>query len=424
MGKDEQNETNNPFAQLTLSKFPNKSNTDEKLSSEKFNQEKYKKIINPQKKNALSSVKASVLVASADNEDSLFFANMSNVQKLSHAPKEGKKHKSTKTKQNCVVQNQELKKSPLSDEEEFSQAFSGAANTIGFNSTQRIKETELKTTQNLPKELNFVTERKIEKALTIKGDMNVETPFDVPAAFAQSPSSQKSQYDASMAEKMPAYVADFKTNHKQEVADLNQNANNNENSHVDELNLFFSAVSDVKTLHGKGRDIIPEPISTPPALAPIVSPLQGFMDEKLEFAMHANDDYIEAHVLGLDLMTVGKLQARQNHPEAHIDLHGLHSEQAYDNLIAFFRNAYHRGLRTLLVVTGKGNNSINGTPVLRTKAQEWFTQDPFRRVILAFCTAKIEDGGSGALYVLIRKQKKDYGTIQWDIKPTDPDFFL
>lgn len=192
----------------------------------------------------------------------------------------------------------------------------------------------------------------------------------------------------------------------------------------EELNDFYKAMQDVKALEGKGREIIPcvkENALTPP---PVVNPLQEFMDGKLEFTLSATEDYIEGHIVGIDLMTVGKLQNRQYSPEAHIDLHGLNAEQAYHNLIAFFRNSYQRGLRTVLVVTGKGKNSINGMPVLRSKVQEWFTKDPFRRVILAFCTAKQEDGGTGALYVLIRKQKKNYGKVHWDLMPTDSDLFL
>lgn len=192
----------------------------------------------------------------------------------------------------------------------------------------------------------------------------------------------------------------------------------------EELEDFYKAMQDVKALEGKGREIIPcikENTLTPP---PVVNPLQEFMEGKLEFALSATKDYIEGHIVGIDLMTVGKLQNRQYSPEAHIDLHGLNAEQAYHNLIAFFRNSYQRGLRTVLVVTGKGKNSINGMPVLRNKVQEWFTKDPFRRVILAFCTAKQEDGGTGALYVLIRKQKKNYGKVYWDLVPTDSDLFL
>ncbi len=192
----------------------------------------------------------------------------------------------------------------------------------------------------------------------------------------------------------------------------------------EDLTEFYKAMQDVKSLEGKGREIIPcikENTLTPP---PVVNPMQEFMEGKLEFALSATEDFIEGHIVGIDLMTVGKLQNRQYSPEAHIDLHGLNAEQAYHNLIAFFRNSYQRGLCTVLVVTGKGKNSINGMPVLRNKVQEWFTKDPFRRVVLAFCTAKQEDGGTGALYVLIRKQKKNYGKVHWDLTPTDSDFFL
>lgn len=206
------------------------------------------------------------------------------------------------------------------------------------------------------------------------------------------------------------------------AVETKQEENQAEND--EDLNDFYKAMQDVKVLSGKGREIIPcikENTLTPP---PVVNPLQEFMEGKLEFTLCATEEYIEGHIVGIDLMTVGKLQNRQYSPEAHIDLHGLNAEQAYHNLIAFFRNSYQRGLRTVLVVTGKGKNSVNGMPVLRNKVQEWFTKDPFRRVILAFCTAKQEDGGTGALYVLIRKQKKNYGKIHWDLTPTDSDFFL
>ncbi len=218
-------------------------------------------------------------------------------------------------------------------------------------------------------------------------------------------------------------------NFKQDVLKVKQNKTDSPheseiNDEKKEINEFLKAVVDVKNLHKKGREVIQE-VVLPPIISPkITNPMQDFMEGKLEFAIHSTDQYVEGHVLGLDLMTLAKLQSRQYSPEAHIDLHGLNSMQAYNNLISFFRNSYHRGIRTVLIVTGKGKNSFNGTPILRSKVQEWFTKEPFKRVVLAFCSAKIEDGGAGALYVLIRKRKKDHGKIQWDICPTDPDFFL
>lgn len=192
----------------------------------------------------------------------------------------------------------------------------------------------------------------------------------------------------------------------------------------EESDAFYRAVTDVAPLAGKGRAVPPEPVPAPTPEIPAHNPLQDIVDGKVEFALSGTDEFMEGHVVGLDLLTVGKLQARQYSPEAHIDLHGLNSEQAFHQLVAFFRSAYHKGVRTALVVTGRGLNSPNGTPVLRCKVQQWFTQDPFRRVVLAFCTAKREDGGPGALYVLLRKYRKNSGKVRWDAMPADPDLFL
>lgn len=189
-------------------------------------------------------------------------------------------------------------------------------------------------------------------------------------------------------------------------------------------NDFFQALKDVKPLSGKGRVVTPEPPAPVPLRVSVSNSLQDLVDGKIEFAISGSEEFVEGHVVGLDLLTVGRLQARHYSPEAHIDLHGLNSEQAYQNLVGFFRSAYHKGVRTVLIVTGRGLNSPNGTPILRPKIQDWFVKEPFRRVVLAFCTAKQEDGGTGALYVLLRKYRKNAGKISWDIQPTDPDFFL
>lgn len=188
-----------------------------------------------------------------------------------------------------------------------------------------------------------------------------------------------------------------------------------------EDNVFFNAMQDVTPLSGKGRAVVAE---APAPVAPVqeaVNPLQDFMDGKLEFALAFTDEYVEGHVVGLDLMTVGKLQAGQFSPESHLDLHGMNAQQAFDALIGFFRAAYFKGQRTVLVVPGRGLNSPHGISILREKIQEWFTQDPLKRVILAFCTARPADGGAGALYVLLRKFRKGQGKICWERKPADPD---
>ncbi len=49
---------------------------------------------------------------------------------------------------------------------------------------------------------------------------------------------------------------------------------------------------------------------------------------------------------------------------------------------------------------GKGHGSLHKLPVLKTKVQGWLRQ---RDEVLAFCSARPVDGGTGAVYVLLKK---------------------
>jgi DNA-nicking Smr family endonuclease len=186
---------------------------------------------------------------------------------------------------------------------------------------------------------------------------------------------------------------------------------------MDEKELFSQAMLGVERISTKGRDVQPqvEPKSLPPQKDG--DPLRDFMEGKIEFSLEFTNEFIEGHVLGLDSKTINKLRAGQFSPEAHIDLHGLSAEAARDAMLVFFRSAYHKGLRTVLLVPGRGLNSPNGLGVLRIRVQEWLTQDPLKRVVLAFCTAQPRHGGAGALYVLLRKFRKSNGKIRWDRVP-------
>lgn len=189
----------------------------------------------------------------------------------------------------------------------------------------------------------------------------------------------------------------------------------------EEETAFARAMRDVAPLSGKGRAVVPEtPPPAPPAQAEIS--LQDFMDGKLEFALSLTGEYLEGHVVGLDETTMNKLRAGRYSPEAHLDLHGLNAMQAFQALLGFFRNAWHKGLRTVLVVPGRGRNSPDGIGVLRDKLQFWLTEEPFKRIVLAFCTAKPADGGAGSVYILLRKYRKK-GKIYWERTPADPDLF-
>lgn len=92
---------------------------------------------------------------------------------------------------------------------------------------------------------------------------------------------------------------------------------------------------------------------------------------------------------------------RQGHwPErAHLDLHGLRSDEARVALAAFVARAHALGLRCVRVVHGKGLGSAGQSAVLQTKVRSWLVQID---VVMAFVQASADAGGAGAVWVLLR----------------------
>lgn len=188
---------------------------------------------------------------------------------------------------------------------------------------------------------------------------------------------------------------------------------------IREQNEFELAMRSVQPLSGQGRRVAQKPLLRS-AILPREQTLEDFMAGRLEFEISSTDEYLEGHVTGLDELILNRLRAGQFSPEANLDLHGLNSEQAFETLKEFMRQSWLKNLRVVLIVTGRGHNSPQGQSVLRHKLQGWLTREPFKRVVLGFCTARPHDGGPGSIYVLLRRFRKK-GRIQWDRFYIDPD---
>ena len=87
----------------------------------------------------------------------------------------------------------------------------------------------------------------------------------------------------------------------------------------------------------------------------------------------------------------------------YLDLHGLGVDEALLETERFIAQASTRGLRHVLIVHGKGKGSPGGVPLVKNQLTEALCHKRFQRRVLAFCTARNIDGGSGAVYVLLRK---------------------
>jgi DNA-nicking Smr family endonuclease len=81
-----------------------------------------------------------------------------------------------------------------------------------------------------------------------------------------------------------------------------------------------------------------------------------------------------------------------------IDLHGMTQDEARGALAAFLADAAHHGRRCLRVIHGKGLGSGHRGPVLKSAVNRWLRR---HGAVRAFCSARRNDGGTGALYVLL-----------------------
>ena len=87
--------------------------------------------------------------------------------------------------------------------------------------------------------------------------------------------------------------------------------------------------------------------------------------------------------------------------EARLDLHGLRPDAARESLCHFIDQQMQRGHRCLLIIHGKGGRS-GEAPILKNHVNHWLQQLP---QVLAFHSTTPRDGGSGALYVLLERQR-------------------
>lgn len=121
------------------------------------------------------------------------------------------------------------------------------------------------------------------------------------------------------------------------------------------------------------------------------------------FDLSDADDVIEGAVQGFDERVRRQLRRGEFPVRARLDLHGLTRDEAKPALEKFLADAKLAGHRCVLVVTGKGLNSKESAPVLKTGVTQWLTQGRPARLVLAFCSARPADGGTGAVYVLLRR---------------------
>ena len=108
-----------------------------------------------------------------------------------------------------------------------------------------------------------------------------------------------------------------------------------------------------------------------------------------------------------------KLSKKKSLKINHIDLHGFTLEQANITIEKFINNSYEKGVSKIVVVTGKGlHSNVEKDPyvskklsILKYSVPEYIENNlELMKKILEIKDAKIEDGGTGAFYIFLKKK--------------------
>lgn len=183
--------------------------------------------------------------------------------------------------------------------------------------------------------------------------------------------------------------------------------------------IFLQAMSDVTPLQ--------DPVKKIPKIPNLdLRPRHPIRDDDLEAVTHLwelvhgsiemditfSDEYIEGAVQGFDRKLMQKLKKGKFPVQDYLDLHGLTKQEAEIQVRNFLLRSHQVGYRCVLVVHGRGLNSEDHIPVLKERIPMWLTRGPVRKIVLAFSTARPYDGGTGAIYVLLRRKKgQNYLTV-------------
>lgn len=182
----------------------------------------------------------------------------------------------------------------------------------------------------------------------------------------------------------------------------------------DEAELWQRATRSLERLKSKPR------VSA--AALPAAKPAAAQLSPRQASAVGQSREGGAAAAAGTTLDVLDRRQARRiavgrADIDGCIDLHGLRQAEAQARLRAFLYSAHAKGLKTVLVITGKGTqrealaeaenaSARSQSGVLRRSLPLWLAGADLSHIVLSYAAAGTRHGGAGAFYVRLRKSPR------------------
>jgi DNA-nicking Smr family endonuclease len=173
----------------------------------------------------------------------------------------------------------------------------------------------------------------------------------------------------------------------------------------DDASLFLSAMDGVQQITNRGEAPAPNPRlpeimnENAEALAELAQMVAG----QGTFDIAGSNEFIEGGAPGVDQRLMRSLRRGDFPPQGQLDLHGMTQAEAKEAVDRFLSESRRAGKRCVLIVHGRGLHSQDQIPVLKERLGVWLSQKRIGQMVLAFATARPQDGGAGAVYVLLRR---------------------
>jgi len=171
----------------------------------------------------------------------------------------------------------------------------------------------------------------------------------------------------------------------------------------EDIELFRNSVGKVKPVHHNRVSPVKRPVSPRPIFREMdeAEVLRDLLSEHFEPAdMETGEELVFVRA-GLQQRTLKKLRRGMFVVGAELDLHGMTVPIARRAIADFLLECQRRRIQCSRIIHGKGHGSRHRSPVLKQKIGKWLQQ---RNEVLAYCSARSCDGGTGAVYVLLKRK--------------------
>ncbi len=166
--------------------------------------------------------------------------------------------------------------------------------------------------------------------------------------------------------------------------------------------LFREAVGDVRPVNNdRVASSRPKPAARPRATQDDnANVMRELMSDFSEIDLIETGEHVGFTRPGVQRRVLRNLKSGKYAIQGELDLHGYTEAEARDQVLLFLRESGERQHTCVRIIHGRGRKIAAKSPVLKPAVAIWLQR---HKRVLAFCSARENDGGTGAVYVLLQK---------------------